>query len=179
WGSFEAAIENGRLDRTRPFRRDRNPSALTDVIPEAVYASSRVRAPAVREGWLEGRASSRRERGNERFVEVDWETALDLVSSELARIRSDFGAEAIFGGSYGWSSAGRLHHARTLLHRMLHAGGGCVGQVTNYSYAAGMVILPHVVGNADPVSGRMTDWRAIVENAGLMVFFGGINRRNF
>ena len=179
WGSFHTKVRDGRLVDTVPFQHDPNPSRLTDMVPEAVHSPLRINKPAIREGWLKKRSASKAERGNDRFVEVDWDVALDFVSEELSRIRSEYGAHAIFGGSYGWSSAGRLHHARTLLHRMLYMGGGCVGQVTNYSYAAGMVLLPHIVGNADPVAGRMTDWRSIVENSRLMVFFGGINRRNF
>ena len=49
---------------------------------------------------------------------------------------SGFGNTAILGGSYGWSSAGRVHHARSLLRRFLFLGGGCVDQVGNYSFGA-------------------------------------------
>ncbi len=44
-----------------------------------------------------------------------------LVSRELTRVKSGFGNRAIFAGSYGWSSAGRLHHAKSLLHRFMNA----------------------------------------------------------
>src|SRR6185295_13970753 len=90
----------------------------------------------------------------------------------------DHGPHAIFGGSYGWSSAGHLHHARTLTRRFLYACGGCVDQVTNYSYGAGMTLMPHIVGSEDPVSGRVTDWRAIAKHTRLMVMFGGANMKN-
>ena len=55
---------------------------------------------------------------------VSWDEALDLIAGELARVRERYGNPAIFGGSYGWASAGRLHHARTRLHRFLWALGG-------------------------------------------------------
>ena len=51
-------------------------------------------------------------------------TAITLVSDELRRVRSQHGDSAVFGGSYGWASAGRFHHAQGQLHRFLALGGG-------------------------------------------------------
>ncbi|MGH7120981.1 MAG: molybdopterin-dependent oxidoreductase, partial [Acetobacteraceae bacterium] len=84
----------------------------------------------------------------------------------------------IFGGSYGWSSAGRFHHARQQLHRMLAATGGYTGQVTNYSYATGMTLMPHVVGSSTCVYGPVGDWADIARHAGLMMCFGGMRYGN-
>ena len=74
--------------------------------------------------------------------------ALDLVAKELARIKDRYGNTSIFGGSYGWSSAGRFHHAQSQVHRFLNMIGGYVRSVDTYSLGAGMVILPHVVAPA-------------------------------
>ena len=132
-----------------------------------------------RKGYLEkGKDSDRAGRGAEPFVPVDWDSALDMVADELARVREAHGNTSIFAGSYGWASAGRLHHARTLLHRFLNGFGGFTGQVTNYSYAAGMIVMPHVVGTHRVVSGPLTDWRSITENTKLMVMFGGVPVKN-
>ncbi len=105
---------------------------------------------------------------------MSWDEALDLVAGELKRVRETFGAEAIFGGSYGWSSAGRLHHARSLVRRFLFLGGGCVDQVGNYSWGAAQFLLPHVIGTYQPVTGRVTDWPVIVEHTKLVIAFGGL-----
>ncbi|MEW7000462.1 molybdopterin-dependent oxidoreductase [Serratia ureilytica] len=75
-------------------------------------------------------------RGREDFVEVDWELALDLVAQENRRVRDRYGASGLFTGSYGWSSAGRLHHARSLVRRFYFSGGGGVDQQGNYSWGA-------------------------------------------
>ena len=121
WGAFTALVENGRVIACEPFPRDPAPSAMLAAIPAMVHSPLRIKRPAVRKGWREGRERT----GADDFVEVSWDTALDLVAAELSRVRDRFGAEAIFGGSYGWSSAGRLHHARTLVRRFLFLGGGC------------------------------------------------------
>ncbi|MDH3228907.1 MAG: molybdopterin guanine dinucleotide-containing S/N-oxide reductase [Alphaproteobacteria bacterium] len=179
WGAFSTEVKDGRLVAVRPFAGDPDPSPMIYEMPEAVHSQVRIDRPAVRKGYLDsGIAADRSQRGAEPFVPVDWDTALDLVADELARVRKAHGNTAIFGGSYGWSSAGRLHHARTLLHRFLNGLGGFTGQVTNYSYAAGMVLMPHIVGTRQPVTGLLTDWRSIAENTRLMVMFGGVPMKN-
>ncbi len=179
WGAFDADVRDGRVVGIVPSATDPDPSPILRSIPDALYHESRIDRPYVRAGFLEkGAAGGGAGRGAEPFVPVDWETALNLAASELARVRDAYGNEAIFGGSYGWASAGRLHHARTLLHRFLNAAGGFTGQVTNYSYAAGMIVMPHVVGTVQPVSGPGTSWPSIVGATRLMVMFGGVPLKN-
>ncbi len=179
WGAFTAVVENDRLVRCEPFALDPAPSPILEAMPGMVHSPLRIARPAVRAGWLRRRQSGdRAARGHEPFVEVAWDEALDLVAEELARVRSGYGHGAIFGGSYGWSSAGRLHHARSLTHRFLHSGGGCTNQVGNYSWGAAQFILPHVIGTYAPVTGRETDWRSILDHTELFIAFGGLPMRN-
>ncbi|UCH74031.1 MAG: molybdopterin guanine dinucleotide-containing S/N-oxide reductase [Rhodospirillales bacterium] len=179
WGAFSPEVRDGRVVGVRPFAKDRDPSPILESIPDAIYDESRIDRPYVRAGFLDrGNVDAAQARGADPFVPVDWDTALDLVAGEVARVRETWGNEAIFGGSYGWASAGRLHHARTLLHRFLNGAGGFTGQVTNYSYAAGMTIMPHVVGTMQPVSGPGTSWQSIAESTRLMVMFGGVPLKN-
>jgi biotin/methionine sulfoxide reductase len=179
WGAFTAVVADGRVVRCEPFALDPSPSPMLDAIPAMVHSPLRLARPAVREGWLKDRdRSDRSRRGIERFVEIGWDEALRLVAGELARVRAEHGASGIFGGSYGWSSAGRLHHARTLVRRFLFAGGGCVDQVGNYSWGAAQFLLPHVIGTYEPVTGRVTDWASIVADTKLLVAFGGLALKN-
>jgi len=177
WGAFTAEIEDGRVVGVRGFARDPAPPALLASIPDLVHAPCRIDRPYVRKGWLQGRRAGHA-RGGDTFVPVSWEKALGLVAGEAARVRSEHGAGSIFGGSYGWSSAGRFHHARTQLHRYLGVTGGYTGQVTNYSYAAGMTLMPHIVGGNECIQGPTTDWPAIIANAKLFVAFGGLAAKN-
>ena len=152
WGAFTALVEDGRVIGCEPFARDPAPSNMLDAIPEMVHSPLRIARPAIREGWREGKDRT----GADRFREVSWEEALATVASELARVRETFGHAAILGGSYGWSSAGRVHHARSLLRRFLFLGGGCVDQVANYSFGAAQYVLPRVIGTFQPVVGQVT-----------------------
>ncbi len=178
WGAFTAVVEHGRLVGARPFAGDPNPPALLASLPGAVHAPTRIDRPHVRSGWLAGDRRGGTPRGGEAFVPVTWDTAIRLVAEEVARVRDTHGPASIFGGSYGWGSAGRFHHARTQLHRLLSVAGGYTGQLTNYSYAAGMTLMPHVVGTNDVITGPVVEWRDIVAHAKLMLCFGGILLRN-
>ena len=176
WGAFTAVVENGRLVRCEPFAKDPSPSAIIDSMPEMVHSPLRIKRPAIREGWLKHRDTT--QRGRDRYIEVSWDEALKLVAEELQRVRATAGDAAIFGGSYGWSSAGRLHHARTQTHRFLNAGGGFTSQAGNYSWGSAQFFLPHVIGSYAPVTGRVTDWNSILDHTRLMVAFGGLPVRN-
>ena len=110
----------------------------------------RVRRPAVRKSWLEkGPGAAPEKRGQEPFVEVEWDEALDLVAEELKRVKDTHCNRAIFGGSYGWSSAGRFHHAQSQVHRFLNSVGGYVRHQDSYSLGAARVLMPHIVAPMD------------------------------
>lgn len=175
WGAFRAKVELDTIVSVESFEEDADPSLLIQSIPSAVHARSRILEPVVRKGYLNGERNTGHLRGREPFVPVSWNQALDLVANEMRSVRDAHGNQAIFGGSYGWASAGRINHARTLLHRFLNGFGGYVGQTTNYSWGAAAVLLPHVVGTDQPVKGPVTDWSSIVRNTDLMVMFGGFN----
>lgn len=179
WGAFTAEVEDGCIVGVQPFERDPHPSPLIEAWPDMVTAPTRIRQPMVREGYLQGgRARAGTGRGGEPFVPVSWDRALDLAATALADTKARYGNSAIFGGSYGWSSAGRVHHARTLVRRFLFAHGGCVDQVNNYSWAAAQVLLTRVIGTYEPVNGKVTDWRNVAHHTKLFVAFGGLNLKN-
>ena len=119
------------------------PSPIGYSIPGAVHHTSRVSRPMIRRGWLEGGpGDAGGARGRDSFVPVEWGEALDLVTGELRRVSETHGNSAIFGGSYGWASAGRFHHAQSQVHRFLNCVGGYTYSVNSYSTAAAQVIVP-------------------------------------
>src|SRR5207244_5007117 len=114
WGVYEVEYDdNGQASRLHPFSKDPDPSPIGLHMLSDEVTRLRVRRPAVRKSWLEkGPGAFPERRGAEPFVEIAWDEALDLVAGELTRVKREFGNKAIFGGSYGWSSAGRFHHAQ-------------------------------------------------------------------
>ncbi|MFV0336258.1 MAG: trimethylamine-N-oxide reductase TorA [Tropicimonas sp.] len=162
-------VEGGRIVGVRPHEADLKPNEMLDTLPDWVYSPDRIKYPMVRKSFLEkGVDSDRTERGKGEFVRVSWEEALDLVASELKRVKETHGNSSIFGGSYGWRTPALLHNCMNNLYRMLNLHGGYVDDVQTYSTGAIRVIMPYV--NGGPTTG--SSWPAIIENTELMVFWG-------
>lgn len=179
WGAYHAEVKDGQLVAMRPLAEDPDPSPIGNSIPRAITDVCRIRRPAVRQSFLrEGIGADRAGRGREPFVEVSWPQAIDLVARELTRVRETHGSQAIFGGSYGWSSAGRFHHAQGQIHRFLNTIGGYSFSVNSYSLAAAEVIAPHVVTDLMKLFTQTTTWPSIAEHTELVVSFGGIPLKN-
>ncbi len=178
WGTYRARVQGDKLVGLDPVSWDRNPSPIGQSIVDGVVAPNRVRRPAVREGFLKSRGASREHRGKEPFVEISWDEAIDIVAAELSRVKQQFGNELIFGGSYGWSSAGRFHHAQSQVHRFLNTIGGYSFFKDTYSSGAARRVLPHVVGEMDDLRKKHTTWASLAANCELFVAFGGLPTKN-
>ncbi|MEM9145475.1 MAG: molybdopterin-dependent oxidoreductase [Pseudomonadota bacterium] len=178
WGAFEVITEGGRIVGTAPFAGDPHPSAIPEALPAAVHHRSRVARPSIRRDWLERR--DRSARGRDGYVDLPWDEALDITAAELDRVRSEHGNGAIFGGSYGWASAGRFHHAQSQLHRFLNTIGGYVASFGSYSTGCAQAIIPHVLGRSflELTYGSQNTWQDISAHVDTLVMFGGINPKN-
>jgi biotin/methionine sulfoxide reductase len=177
WGAFSVLLKDGGIEIV-PHPRDPHPSPLLGNIPASVSHRARIAQPMIRRGWLEHGPGADRGRGRESFVPVDWQRALDLVAAELRRVYAEHGPRAVFGGSYGWASAGRFHDAPRQLHRFLNMAGGYVRSVNSYSSGAATVILPHVIGPQGVVAGNNVSWDELVAHSALVLAFGGMALKN-
>ena len=184
WGAFSVRVDaEGGIAEVFAHPADPAPSPLLGNVAGALAHRTRVRRPAIRRGWLE-RASRGLDpipteaRGTEPFVEVGWDEACDLLAAELRRVRERHGNEAVYGGSYGWASAGRFHHTQSQLHRFLNQYGGYTSSRNSYSNGTSSVVLPHIVGDAEAVLRSGSTWPTIIENTELIVAFGGIPAKN-
>ncbi|WP_059414390.1 molybdopterin-dependent oxidoreductase [Cupriavidus basilensis] len=174
WGIYEIQRDAQGVPSLAPWARDTDPSPIGLHALAANNAPQRILRPAIRAGWLDRQGASREGRGKEPFVEVPWDEALDLLSGELRRVIDTHGNAAIYGGSYGWGSAGRFHGAAAHLHRFLNVQGGYVRSVDSYSLGAGSVVTPHVVASVDAVLADSDDWETLAQHTRLLVCFGGL-----
>ena len=168
----------GARSRSCRIRDDPAPSALLGNIPASVSHKARVARPMIRRGWLERGPGPDDRRGSDEFVPVSWPEALDRSPRELRRVYAAHGPRAVFGGSYGWASAGRFHDAQHQLHRFLNLAGGYVRSVNSYSSGAASVILPHVIGPQAIVAGNNVSWDEMVAESALVLAFGGMALKN-
>ncbi len=179
WGTYRVTENATGSLCLRGFEEDPNPSPIGQAMVETRDGPGRIAGPMVRRGFLEnGAGADSGLRGQEPFVEVTWDVALDLAARELNRVRDDFGNDSIYAGSYGWASAGRFHHAQSQLRRFMNLFGGSITSRDSYSYAAAEVILPHVVAPMARLCQEHTSWRSITESGSLVVAFGGMATRN-
>ncbi|RHZ90811.1 Asp-tRNA(Asn)/Glu-tRNA(Gln) amidotransferase GatCAB subunit C [Cereibacter sphaeroides] len=179
WGIYEVHADEAGEPRLAALTGDPDPSEIGLHQLDPAILDTRVARPSVRKSWLEkGPGADPHLRGKEPFVEVSWETALDLVAGEVERVRRTHGNEAIFGGSYGWASAGRFHHAQSQVHRFLNTAGGYVWHTASYSLGAAHVIMPRIVARMDELMSQHTSWDVMAEHTELFVTFGGVPRKN-
>ncbi|ARC90713.1 trimethylamine-N-oxide reductase TorA [Rhodovulum sp. MB263] len=172
WGVFYGMVEDGRAVEFKPWEGDPAPSPQLPGVLDSLYSESRIRYPMVRRAWLEqGPGADPDGRGSGDFVRVSWEKAIELVAGEITRVRETYGHPAVFAGSYGWKSPGKLHNCQTLLRRMLNLTGSYTNSVGDYSTGAAQVILPYVSGSIE-VYEQCTTWDNLAKNCELMVFWG-------
>ena len=179
WGAYQTEVRGGRVTGMRPFPGDLDPSAIGQSIPGALVDPMRIPQPMIRRGWLKnGPKRGGNARGEEPFVAVPWDEALDRIAAELTRIKTTHGNKAIFAGSYGWASAGRFHHAQSQMRRFLNLLGGHAFAQNTYSTAAAEVMVPHVMGDFWQLILKMNTWEQIAADGELVVAFGGLALKN-
>src|SRR5271165_140134 len=178
WGAFSVRRGDDGEIEVVPHSRDPDPSPLLGNIPAAIAHRARIVRPMIRRGWLDHGPGPDRQRGRDEFVTVTWPRALDLAAAELRRVYGQYGPRGVFGGSYGWASAGRFHDAQSQIHRFLNLAGGYVRSVNSYSSGAAAVILPHVVGPQGIVAGNNVSWDELVAESALVLAFGGMSLKN-
>ncbi|MFK7888504.1 MAG: molybdopterin-dependent oxidoreductase [Gammaproteobacteria bacterium] len=180
WGNYRVEVDDDKLVAIHPYSVDTNPTPIGQSLLDARDKNVRIPQPMVRQSYLNNPGEhTGSQRGKEPFVPVSWDTALDLAAAALDNTRKHHGNEAIYGGSYGWASAGRFHHAQSQIHRFLNCIGGYTYSVTSYSAGAAEIIIPHVLGL--PFFQVMFEAPTVadmIEHTKLAVCFGGIAMKN-
>ncbi|OBT15952.1 trimethylamine N-oxide reductase I catalytic subunit [Vibrio sp. UCD-FRSSP16_10] len=164
WGAFRARIWAGKVQEIKPLEVDKYPTEMLNGIKGIIYSPSRVRYPMVRLDWLKKHKYSADTRGNNRFVRVTWDEALDLFYRELERVQKDYGPWALHAGQTGWRQTGQMHSCNNHMQRAIGLHGYSVKKVGDYSTGAGQTILPYVLGSTE-VYAQGTSWELILDNS--------------
>ena len=178
WGNFLIEKDGDRMIAVHSYDADSNPSPIGQSLLDAQDAACRIPCPMIRQGYLK-KTGDGAGRGTEPFVAVPWDEAMDIAAEAILRVRQQYGNQAIFGGSYGWASAGRFHHSQSQLHRFLNCIGGYVSSVQSYSTGAAQIILPHVFGvGSHRLMTEAPTMEDVIKHTKLVVSFGGISMKN-
>ena len=180
WGNFTVDVESGKAKSINRYPVDVDTTPMLDSWLDVHDSSSRIARPSIRRGYLDNPdQNSGKNRGLEAFVEVPWDEALGIAASALRRTINKHGNESIYGGSYGWASAGRFHHAQSQIHRFLNQLGGYTASVNSYSAACAEVILPYIFGPAGAgLFNQSPSAEDIANHTQLLVCFGGMALKN-
>ncbi|MDO6541218.1 trimethylamine-N-oxide reductase TorA [Photobacterium sanguinicancri] len=170
WGAFRAKIYNGKVQELKALEFDKYPSDMLKGIKGIIYSPSRVRYPMVRLDWLKKHKYSGDTRGNNRFIRVTWDEALDLFYQELERVQKDYGPWALLAGQTGWRQTGQFHSCTTHMQRAVGMHGNFIKKVGDYSTGAGQTILPYVLGSTE-VYAQGTSWPEILDNTNVVVLW--------
>ncbi|GAB2664451.1 trimethylamine-N-oxide reductase TorA [Vibrio panuliri] len=170
WGAFRAHIYAGKVQEIKPLELDKNPTEMLNGIKGIIYSPSRVRYPMVRLDWLKKHKYSAETRGNNRFIRVTWDEALDLFYRELERVQKDYGPWALHAGQTGWNQTGAFNNCTAHMQRAVGMHGNFITKVGDYSTGAGQTIMPYVLGSTE-VYAQGTSWSEILENSDNIVLW--------
>ncbi len=170
WGAFRARIWAGKVQEIKPLEMDPAPTDMLNGIKGIIYSSSRVRYPMVRLDWLKNHKYAADTRGNNRYVRVTWDEALDLFYRELEYVQKNFGPSGLFAGQTGWRQTGQFQSCGNHMQRAIAMHGHSVTKVGDYSTGAGQTILPYVIGSTE-VYAQGTSWTEILEHTDNLIFW--------
>lgn len=170
WGAFRAHIYAGKVQEIKPLELDKNPTEMLNGIKGIIYSPSRVRYPMVRLDWLKKHKYSADTRGNNRFIRVTWDEALDLFYRELERVQKEYGPWALHAYQTGWNQTGAFNNCTAHMQRAVGMHGNFITKVGDYSTGAGQTIMPYVLGSTE-VYAQGTSWSEILENSDNIVLW--------
>ena len=171
WGAFRAKIHGGKVTEIKAFEVDKFPTDMLNGIQGIIYNPSRVRYPMVRlDYYLKREKSDTTQRGDNRFVRVTWDQALDMFYEELERVQQTYGPSGLHAGQTGWNSTGSFHNCAAHMSRAIAMHGNSVKKVGDYSTGAGQTIMPYVLGSTE-VYAPGTSWPLILDNSKTIILW--------
>ncbi|NLO27067.1 MAG: molybdopterin-dependent oxidoreductase [Actinobacteria bacterium] len=148
-----------------------------------VYSKNRVRYPLKRVDWDPNGAQgstgpggrNTQNRGTSKYVRITWDEAAEIVASELKRVGTTYGPEAVLSQSDGHCEGKHLQSARGCMGRLLSLLGGYTIQMRNLDSWEGWVWGGKHVWGCEPV-GEMTPmadlYPDIAQHTDLLLFWG-------
>ena len=193
-------VKNGKIVRIRPLHYDWkyrseafNPwkmeargqafePSLKSLIPpytlsykKRVYSPNRILYPLKRVDWNPDGDRNTEKRGKSKYVRISWDEAIEIIASEINRVKAKYGPYAILSQSDGHGETKIVHSAHGCNRSLLNLLGGFTLQTRNPDSWEGWVWgAKHAwgmepVGQQIPATNLMWD---IAQNTGLLLFWG-------
>lgn len=140
-----------------------------------VYSPNRIPYPMKRIDWDPNGNRNPQNRGTSRYVRISWEQALDIIVSEIKRIKQRYGMEAILSQSDGHGETMCVNAAHGCHRKLLRLLGGYTLQTRNtdswegWYWGAKHVWGCENLGIMTPVVNVIND---VSENTEAILFWG-------
>lgn len=193
-------VENGKIVRIRPLSYDWQydkkqlnlwkmearghifePRMKTLLPPfslgykKRVYSPNRILYPLKRMDWNPEDERNPQNRGKSKYIRISWNEAIEIIASELKRIKKQYGPEAVLSQSDGHGEGKVIHSAHGCANKLLALLGGYTLQIRNpdswegWAWGAKHVWGMEPVGEMGPSARLIPD---IAENSELLLFWG-------
>ena len=100
WGPILVDTDGETVFSSRGALPTSHPNSLQTVVRDQVHSKTRVRFPMVRKGFLASPENPQGVRGQDEFVRVSWDEALELIHHQHKRIREAYGPASIFAAKH-------------------------------------------------------------------------------
>ena len=140
-----------------------------------VYSPNRILYPLKRVDWNPNGDRSVQNRGNSKYVRISWDEAVEIIVSELRRVKEKYGLEAVLSQSDGHGEGKSIHTAHGSANKLLALLGGYTLQIRNpdswegWYWGAKHAWGMEPVGEMLPAANLIPD---IAENTELLLFWG-------
>ncbi|MBN1461870.1 MAG: molybdopterin-dependent oxidoreductase [Armatimonadetes bacterium] len=198
--SVEVDVRGGRLIRIRPLhfdarytREELGPwqlnvrgcilgastkslvSPLSLTYKKRIYSPNRIPYPLKRVDWDPDGERNPQNRGTSGYERISWDEALDIIVSELTRIKERYGMSAVLSQSDGHGETKLIHASHGCTKRLLDLLGPCTWQHRNPDSWEGWYWGAKHVWGMDPVGQMLTQSNVIpdiAEHSGMVLFWG-------
>ncbi|MEM1587280.1 MAG: molybdopterin-dependent oxidoreductase [Candidatus Bathyarchaeia archaeon] len=139
------------------------------------YSPNRVKYPLKRVDWSPENRNPQN-RGKSQFVRITWEEAINIIVSEIKRIKEKYGLWSILVQDDGHGQGGAVHTPHGIHHELFKQLGGAIQMVRNPDSWEGYYWgAKHVWGMEGPHAGlphQDAIFDDILENAEVLIFTG-------
>jgi anaerobic selenocysteine-containing dehydrogenase len=193
-------VENGRITRVKPLHYDWQydkksfnswkieargksfePSMKTLLPPislaykKRIYSPNRILYPLKRVDWNPNGDRNVDNRGKSKYIRISWDEALEIIVSELKRIKEKYGPEAILSQADIHGEVKVVHVTHGSANKLLALLGGYTIQMRNpdswegWAWGAKHVWGMETVGQMKPDGNVIPD---VAKNCQLLLFWG-------
>ena len=140
-----------------------------------IYSPNRILYPLKRVDWDPKGERNPQNRGKSGYVRISWDEALDIIVSEIKRIKKQYGMSAILSQSDGHGEGKAIHTIHGSANKLLELLGGYTWQIRNMDSWEGWSLGAKHVWGMEPL-GEMTHagniMPDIAENSDMLLFWG-------